>query len=104
MTAWAFALVYLGLTALSHTTEHYRAASAEAAERAALRAAGGTCLLLALCLCAAVWSWPTAPIAWLGMLTAAGLALVVLLPYSRRAAGALAMAAPIAALVWETIT
>ncbi len=101
MTAFAAALVYAGLTSLCYTTERHRHAGTGAPPRVALAMTGSFCLVLAFDVCAAIWGWAVAPIAWLGLLTATGLGVALLLAYSRRGTTVLALLAPFAALGWE---
>lgn len=59
-----------------------------------LRAAGWLALVVSLLLCAAAWGWAMGPVAWLGVLSLAGLGLVMLLPYGPRLAVSLAALLP----------
>ncbi len=68
-------------------------------QRLALRGMGWAALLVSLLLCAQAWGWAMGPVAWLGLLSLSGLALVMLLPYWPRSATALGLAAPLWAVV-----
>ena|SRR6218665_1748045 len=52
--------------------------------RRSLRAAGWLGLVGSFALSVSVWGWAMGPVAWSGLLSLAGLALVLLLPYAER--------------------
>lgn len=66
--------------------------------RLLLRFAGWSLLALALWLCSLAWGWAIGPVAWFGLLSAAALALVFLLPYAPRFAAWLIVVGPLLAL------
>lgn len=63
-----------------------------------LRLGGWMLLGLALWLCGLAWGWAIGPVAWFGLLSAAALGLVFLLPHAPRLAAWLAVAGPVVAL------
>lgn len=67
--------------------------------RIGLRSAGWLALLASLVLCAQAWGWAMGPVAWFGVLSLAGLLLVMLLPYWPRMAMGLVAAVPVWGLV-----
>lgn len=96
-------LAYSGLTALClamnrhHRQVWHRPATTR---RAWLLRLAGTCLLAASLLAATtVAGVPRGLVAWFGILPLAALALIVLLPFSPRTAGVLALLVPLPALL-----
>jgi len=67
--------------------------------RLGLRGVGWLALLVSLLLCAQAWGWAMGPVAWFGVLSLAGLLLVMLLPYWPRMAMGLVAAVPVWGLV-----
>ncbi len=57
-----------------------RLVSSRPAVQTSLRWAGAIAISLSLLLCGLAWGWSIGPVAWLGLLTLAGLGLVFLLP------------------------
>ncbi|MFB4394180.1 MULTISPECIES: DUF3325 domain-containing protein [unclassified Pseudomonas] len=90
-------LAYNGMVALCLGLErHYRQVWQRvpgAGWRQVLRGLGWLALLASLGASVAAWGWAMGPIAWLGLVSMAGLALVLLLPYWPRAAVAVAAGA-----------
>lgn len=101
----ALALAYAGLTAVCLSMErHYRHVWRRMPARRTtvlLRTLGFALLALALRPCMAALAGCTGVILWFGVLTAAALLLVFLLPYAPRAAAACAGAAPLIALALQ---
>lgn len=96
-------LAFAGLTAVClamnrhHRQVWHRPATAQ---RAWLLRSAGTCLLAASLLAStAAAGVPRGIVAWFGILPLAALALIVLLPFSPRTAGVLALLAPFSALL-----
>lgn len=87
-------LAYNGMVALCLGLErHYKQVWQRvpgAGRRQVLRALGWLALLGSLGASVAAWGWAMGPIAWLGLVSMAGLALVLLLPYWPRVAVAVA--------------
>jgi hypothetical protein len=63
-----------------------------------LRRLGWTLLGVALWLCTRTWGWAIGPVAWLGLLSAAAMGLVFLLPYAPRFAAWLVVIGPLLTL------
>ncbi|HEY8427941.1 MAG TPA: DUF3325 domain-containing protein [Sandaracinaceae bacterium] len=101
MSALALTLAYAGFTAVCLAMErhHRQLLGRPPARRTAtsLRATGFVLLGLALAACLLTYDGSVGVILWLGLLTAAGLALVFLLPYAPRLAAGLAVGGPVAA-------
>lgn len=99
MTTLAWSLAYAGLAGLCLAMHRYQrqvwCRGVGSAASVGLRLAGWLCLTLSLATCTAVWGGVIGPVAWFGVLSAAGLALVCLLPYAPRIAAALALIAPV---------
>ena len=69
--------------------------------RRGLRAGGWFGLGLSLVASVGAWGWAMGPVGWFGLISLAGFALVLLLPYRPRLAVWLPLGvAPIVALVW----
>lgn len=104
MTILAFALAYSGFTAICLSMDkHHRQVWRRPVERAianVLRASGFVLLAAALVVCTASFPGSLGIVVWLGLLTAAGVPLVIVLPYAPRAAAAAAAWAPIAAVTF----
>jgi hypothetical protein len=85
----SFALCYAGLSGLCLAMDkHHRQAlrrSGSAAGARGLRAIGGVLLALSGVYSVIAWGASVGPIAWFGMLSAAAVLIVVLLPYAPRA-------------------
>ncbi len=64
----------------------------------ALRLAAGVALVLSFAAAVAADGWAFGPVAWFGVLTAAGLGLILLLPYRPRLAVGLGLAGLVLAL------
>jgi len=62
--------------------------------RRVLRGAGWLALALSLLLCAQAWGWAMGPVAWFGVMSLAGLVLVLLLPYWPKVAVGLVLMLP----------
>ncbi|MBB3270502.1 hypothetical protein FHW75_001636 [Pseudomonas sp. OG7] len=94
---------YAGMLGLCQGLErHYKQVWNRACPRVlriGLRSAGWLALLASLVLCAQAWGWAMAPVAWFGVLSLAGLLLVMLLPYWPRMAMGLVAAVPVWGLV-----
>ena len=94
---------YAGMLGLCQGLErHYKQVWSRAcppALRVGLRSAGWLALLASLVLCAQAWGWAMGPVAWFGVLSLAGLLLVMLLPYWPRMAMGLVAAVPVWGLV-----
>lgn len=96
----AFALTYAGFAGLClgmdrHHEEVFRRRLTPARQRW-LRVLGWAALCLSFPASVAVWGWLIGPVAWFGLLSAAGMLLVFLLPYAPRACLWLAVACPAA--------
>lgn len=92
----AAVLAYAGMLALCQGLErHFKQVwrrTCPLALRRSLRGLGWLGLLFSLLLCAQAWGWAMGPVAWFGMMSLAGLLVVLLLPYwPRMAAGLLAL-------------
>jgi hypothetical protein len=100
-TLLALALAYAGFTALCLAMErHYLQVWATLPARSAvvtLRAGGAVLLVLALATCVAAFPGSLGFVVWLGVLTAAAMPLVFLLPYAPRATVFVGACAPLAA-------
>lgn len=101
MSLLSFALVYSGLVGLCLAMDrHQRTVLGRPLQPStAVGLRVFACGLLAASVLASVAAQPgaTGYVAWFGFVTAAGLALIFLLPYAPRAAAALALGAPVAA-------
>ncbi|MHC6224915.1 DUF3325 domain-containing protein [Pseudomonas sp. X10] len=64
-------------------------------QRRGLRALGWGALVVSFLLCVAAWGWAMGPVGWFGVISLAGLVLVMLLPYLPRLAVWLGAAAPV---------
>lgn len=99
MTALALALAYAGFAGLCLSMpRHGRqvwSRDAGLIAQVGLRFSGWLCLALSLAACVAAWGGIIGSVAWFGVLTAAGLVLVFLLPYAPRVTVALALAMPL---------
>ena len=97
----ALALSYAGLASLCFAMpahwRHLRAGKAPRVLAGGLRVLGSALLLAALVLCAARRGWPIGSVAWFGMVSAAGLALIGLLALNARLALGIAFGGPILA-------
>lgn len=99
----AFALAYAGFLALCLSMDRHhqdlmgRRPSQPRSQ--ALRVAGWLLLALSTWPCVAAWGWAIGSVGWIGLLTAAALPMVFLLPYAPRAALALGPALPALALL-----
>lgn len=98
MTLLAFALAYAGFLGLCLSMDRHHqdlmGRRPKPPRRHALRALGWALLALSAWPCVAAWGWAMGPVCWLGLLTAAALPLVFLLPYAPRAALALGPVLP----------
>lgn len=94
---------YAGMLGLCQGLErHYKQVWNRACPRVlriGLRSAGWLALLASLVLCAQAWGCAMGPVAWFGVLSLAGLLLVMLLPYWPRMAMGLVAAVPVWGLV-----
>jgi hypothetical protein len=85
-----FALAYAGFVALALAMHrHHRRVwhrSVPGGARMLLRMTGVVCLCLAFAACVVHVGWSVGPVLWLGLLTASGLGLAVLLCYAPRVA------------------
>jgi uncharacterized protein DUF3325 len=101
----SFALAYAGFTAVCLAMDrHARHVSRRPpARRTAtlLRAGGYGLLALAAVPCVRALEGSTGLVMWLGVLSAAALSLIFLLPYAPRLAAALAVVAPLVALAFR---
>jgi len=99
----AMLFAYAGMLGLCQGLErHYRQVwnrSCPRVLRFGLRSTGWLALLASLTLCAQAWGWAMGPVAWFGVLSLAGLVLVMLLAYRPRLAVGLVGALPVWALV-----
>lgn len=90
---------YAGMLGLCQGLErHYKQVWQRACPqslRVVLRGAGWLALMISLLLCAQVWGWAMAPVAWLAMMSLVAMLLVVLLPYWPRLAVGLAGLVPV---------
>lgn len=97
-------LAYAGMVALCLGVErHYKQIWQRVptpARRKALRLGGWLALGASLLVCAQAWGWAMGPVAWLGLLSLAGLGLVLLLPYWPRFATWLATLGTSASLLF----
>ncbi|CAN5325981.1 hypothetical protein BH10PSE18_BH10PSE18_20920 [soil metagenome] len=91
----AFGLAYAGMAALCLAMDRHHAQvwrrDASPAFRRALQAAGWTLIALAAVPCVRSWGGSVGTVLWLGWLSAAALALVLLLSYRPRLAAAFAV-------------
>ncbi|MFT4046516.1 MAG: DUF3325 domain-containing protein [Solimonas sp.] len=103
MIAAALLLSYAGMAALCLAMDrHHRQLRQHATPswwRPLLRIGGAANLLAALALCVRHWGTSIGLVAWFGLLSAGGLALIFLLPYAPRVTAALAVAALAGAVV-----
>ena len=101
--AGAVLFAYAGMLGLCQGLErHYKQVwnrTCPRAWRISLRSAGWLALLGSLALCTQAWGWAMGPVAWFGVLSLAGLVLVMLLPYWPRLAVGLVGALPVWGLV-----
>lgn len=100
MTIFAIALAYAGFAALClamerHHGEVFGTRRIPPRRSIALRLSGWALLAVSFPTCIADWGWAFGSVAWCGVLTAAALPIVLLLPYRPRAMAALAPALPI---------
>ncbi len=99
MAAAAFALAYAGFLALCLSMDRHHqdlfARRPKPPRRLGLRGMGWALLALSAWICVLRWGWAEGTVGWLGLLTAAALLLVFLLPYAPRTALALGPALPI---------
>jgi hypothetical protein len=90
MAILAFALAYAGLLALCLSMDRHHqelmGRRPQPPRRYALRGLGWALVALSAWPCVAAWGWAMSPVGWLGLLTAAALPLVFLLPYAPRLA------------------
>ncbi|MOA68604.1 hypothetical protein D3C78_1963020 [compost metagenome] len=63
--------------------------------RLGLRGAGWLALLVSLLLCVQAWGWAMGPVAWFGVISLAGMVVVMLLPYWPKLAVGLVAAVPV---------
>ncbi len=102
MVSLALALAYAGFVALCLAMDRHHGQvfrhRAVPWQRQALRLVGWLLLAASLPACIAGWGWPVGLVAWFGILSAAGLLLVFLLPYAPRVTAALALALPLCAV------
>jgi hypothetical protein len=104
MALLAFALTYGGFLALCLSMDRHHqdvmgGRRPGARRRYRLRGAGWALLALSAWPCIAAWGWTIGPVGWCGVLTAAALPLVFLLPYAPRVAIWLGPALPAVAAV-----
>lgn len=96
-------LAYAGMAGLCLAMDrHHRQVIGRAPRRGivvALRLAGATALVLSFAAAVAADGWALGPVAWFGGLTAAGLVLILLLPYRPRLAVALGLVGLLLAIV-----
>ncbi|MFJ2982016.1 MULTISPECIES: DUF3325 domain-containing protein [unclassified Pseudomonas] len=89
---------YAGMLGLCQGLErHYKHVwnrACPASWRRVLRGAGWLALALSLLLCAQAWGWAMGPVAWFGVMSLAGLVLVLLLPYWPKVAVGLVLMLP----------
>lgn len=101
MALLAFAMSYAGLLALCLSMDRHHQdllkGRPKPPRRYGLRVAGWALLVLSAWPCVVSWGWAIGPVGWIGLLTAAALPLVFLLPYAPRAALALGPALPVLA-------
>lgn len=100
MTILAATLAYAGFAALClamerHHGEVFGTRRIPPRRRIALRVVGWLLLAASLPACVAGWGWAFGTVAWCGVLTAAALLVVLLLPYRPRLMAALAPALPV---------
>jgi Protein of unknown function (DUF3325) len=95
----ALALAYAGFTAVCLAMDrHHRKVFGQPPARrtaTALRLLGFGLLALAAAPCVSISDGSNGVLLWLGLLTAAGVALIFLLPYAPRMAAVLAVVAPL---------
>ncbi|WP_424811814.1 DUF3325 domain-containing protein [Roseococcus sp. YIM B11640] len=101
-------LAYAGFLALCLSLErHYRdvVGGRPSSRRVlALRVLGWALIALSAWPCVSVWGWAMGSVGWFGLLTAAALGLVYLLPYAPRLAAALGPTLPVLAGIAVFIT
>lgn len=100
MTLFAICLAYAGFAALClamerHHGEVFGIRRIPPRRRLALRLVGWLLLAASFPACIAGWGWAFGSVVWCGVLTAAALPIVLLLPYRPRMMAALAPALPI---------
>ena len=100
----SLALAYAGMTALCFAMERHArqlrpAGFGRGPAVAALRLLGVLGLAAAFWTCGMAWGWTMGPVSWFGVLTAAGLLLVFLLPWVPRAAALAGLLAPLLVLL-----
>lgn len=92
-------LAYAGMLGLCQGLErHFKPVwgrTCPPALRRSLRGMGWLGLLLSLLLCVQAWGWAMGPVAWFGVMSLAGLLLVLLLPYWPRVAAGLVGLVPV---------
>ena len=98
-----FFVCYAGMLALClamdrHHAQVIKGKKPHPPRRIGLRIAGWSLIAGALWLCSLAWGWAIGPVAWLGLLSAAALGLVFLLPYAPRLAAGLALLGPLLVL------
>lgn len=97
---------YTGMLALCQGLErHYKQVWSQAGTnrlRVCLRVLGWLALGVSFAVCVSAWGWAMGPVGWLGAISLAGFALVLLLPYGPRLAVYLAGAGPLWA-VWMMV-
>lgn len=108
MTLLAICLAYAGFAALClamerHHREVFGSRRIPPRRRLALRLAGWVLLAASFPACVAGWGWAFGPVAWCGVLTAAALPVVLLLPYRPRAVAMLAPALPILGVIGAVV-
>jgi hypothetical protein len=108
MALLGFGLAYAGFLGLSLAMDRHHAellgSRPAAARRLLLRGLGWGLLGLSLLPCLALWGGGIGFVSWLGLLTAAGLGLIFLIPYAPRLALWLGPLLPLAGLLaWPVL-
>lgn len=97
-----FFVCYAAFLALSLAMERHHSqilsGKPGSGRRLMLRLLGWSLLALAHWLCSMAWGWAIGPVAWFGLLSAAALGFVFLLPYAPRLAAWLVVVGPLLAL------
>lgn len=101
MAILAFALAYAGFLALCLSMDRHHqdlmGRRPKPPRRYALRVMGWVLVALSTWPCVAAWGWFIGPVGWVGVLTAAAMPIVFLIPYAPRVALALGPALPLVA-------
>ncbi|HEX7027873.1 MAG TPA: DUF3325 domain-containing protein [Gammaproteobacteria bacterium] len=104
MLLLALSLTYSAYTLLCLSMpKHYRHVTGAAADhrrsRRLFRVGGWLLIALSFASCVQAAGWQFGPVQWVGLLAAAGVLLVFLLPYKPKTAAGLAVVAPLGALL-----